>query len=409
MKQKSVKQKQSRRTRSQKIISAVAIAMAALMLIGVLASALSAFAITKKEVDALKKKVAAATAQKNELKSQAASLRSDVSQLEKQLELLDRQMEAQQDEIDAQNELLDELNALIGQKSLELETSEQEEAQQYQRMRERVRFMAEHNSTSYLAILLSSDSFSDFLNRYEIVKQISRRDESLFQQLKEIRNRVALEKQELEDSRAEAETTTAEMDANMRILAQNIADKEKKLGDLKNMAAETQQAYADMVEREEQLMEDYKAAAAKLSSQQTYVGGTFMWPLPASNNVITCPYGMRYHPVTGKYKLHTGIDLRASSGTKVFAANGGSVTTSGYSSAWGNYIIISHGGGITTLYAHLSKRSVSKGDKVKQGSVIGYSGNTGYSTGAHLHFEIDKNGVSYDPLTEFKGFSYVFK
>jgi Membrane proteins related to metalloendopeptidases len=175
--------------------------------------------------------------------------------------------------------------------------------------------------------------------------------------------------------------------------------------DAKNAA---NKAYAEMIEKEEKLLAEYKKAAAELAAQSTYVGGTFMWPLPAANNVITCPYGMRKHPITGVRKLHTGIDLRASTGTKVYAANSGTVTTSGYSSAWGNYIIISHGGGLTTLYAHLSRRSVSKGNKVKRGDIIGYTGNTGYSTGPHLHFEIDKNGTPYDPLTEFKGFSVTY-
>ena len=85
------------------------------------------------------------------------------------------------------------------------------------------------------------------------------------------------------------------------------------------------------------------------------------------------------------------------------------MVTSEYSSAWGNYVIINHGGGYTSLYAHLKSRNVSKGKQVKQGDVIGYSGNTGYSTAPHLHFELNKNGNSYDPLTEFKGFNYVFK
>ena len=168
-------------------------------------------------------------------------------------------------------------------------------------------------------------------------------------------------------------------------------------------------AYAEIIEKEDDLMEEYKKAAAQLAAQSTYVGGKFMWPLPAANNVVTCPYGMRKHPITGKYKLPTGVDLRCSTATKVYAANAGTVTTSGYSSAWGNYIIINHGGGYTTLYAHLSRRSVAKGDKVKQGDVIGQSGNTGYSTAPHLHFEINKDGSSYDPLTEFKGFNYVMK
>ena len=185
-----------------------------------------------------------------------------------------------------------------------------------------------------------------------------------------------------------------------KISAQKKAEDEK---------AAANKAYAEMIEKEEKLMEEYKKAAAKLASQNTYVGGKFMWPLPAANNVITCKYGMRTHPVTKKYKLHSGIDLRCSTGTKVYAANAGTVTTSGYSSAWGNYIIINHGGGYTTLYAHLKSRNVSKDAKVKQGDVIGYSGNTGYSTGPHLHLEINKNGSPYDPLTEFKGFNYVFK
>lgn len=403
-----MKQKKDKRTRSQRIVSAVAVAMAVLMLLGLLASMVSAFAVTKSEVDALKKKVNEATSRKKELKGQLSTISADLSQLQKQIELLDGQIEAQQDEIDAQEELLVQLTQMISDKQIELEASEQEQAGQYDRMKERVRYMAEHNSTSYLSILLSSDSFSDFLNRYEIVKQISVRDEKLFEELKAIRDKVQQEKQELEDTKAEAEATKAEMERNKKELEAQAAAKQKQMDNLKNQASETQKAYADMVEKEEALMDEYKKAAAKLSSQSTYVGGTFMWPLPASNNVITCKYGMRKHPVTGVRKLHTGIDLRASTGTKVYAANSGTVTTSGYSSAWGNYIIISHGGGVTTLYAHLSKRSVSQGAKVSQGAVIGYTGNTGYSTGPHLHFEIDKNGASYDPMTEFKKFSVTY-
>ena len=292
---------------------------------------------------------------------------ADLSALEQQIALLDSQIEAQEDEIAAQEELLAQLEQLIADKTIELKDSEEQQARQYDRMKDRVRYMAEHDNTSYLSILLASESFSDFLNRWEIIKQISVRDEELFEELKLIRDKVSAEKAELEAAQAEAQETKAQMEANMAEL-------------------ETQ-----------------------LAAQSTYVGGKFMWPLPAANNVVTCPYGMRKHPITGKYKLHTGVDLRCSTGTKVYAANAGTVTTSGYSSAWGNYIIINHGGGYTTLYAHLSRRNVAKGDKVKQGDVIGQSGNTGYSTAPHLHFEINKDGSSYDPLTEFKGFNYVMK
>ena len=400
---------QPRRTAGQKIITAVALVMAILMIAGFLASALNIFAVTKAQVDALKTKVAEAGKRKNELKAQLSGLTNDLSALQKQISLLDSQIEAQQDEIDAQEELLGELTQMIADKTIELEESERQQAEQYDQLRSRLRYMVEHGTTSSLSILLSSDSFSDFLNRYEIIRQISLRDENLFEQLKAIRDKVLTEKRELEDTKKEAEDTKAQMEANKAELEAQMEAKRKQMESIQLAQKNVKDAYAAMIETEDELMAQYKKAAAEYAAQSTYVGGTFMWPLPAGNNVVTCKYGMRTHPITGKRKLHTGVDLRAATGTKVYAANKGTVTTSGYSSAWGNYIIISHGGGITTLYAHLSKRSVSKDDKVKQGDIIGYSGNTGYSTAPHLHFEISKNGSTYNPLNEFKDFKVTYK
>lgn len=400
---------QPRRTAGQKIITAVALVMAILMIAGFLASALNIFAVTKAQVDALKTKVAEAGKRKNELKAQLSGLTNDLSALQKQISLLDSQIEAQQDEIDAQEELLGELTQMIADKTIELEESERQQAEQYDQLRSRLRYMVEHGTTSSLSILLSSDSFSDFLNRYEIIRQISLRDENLFEQLKAIRDKVLTEKQELEDTKKDAEDTKLQMEANKAELEAQMEAKRKQMENIQLAQKNVKDAYAAMIETEDELMAQYKKAAAEYAAQSTYVGGTFMWPLPAGNNVVTCKYGMRTHPITGKRKLHTGVDLRAATGTKVYAANKGTVTTSGYSSAWGNYIIISHGGGITTLYAHMSKRSVSKDDKVKQGDIIGYSGNTGYSTAPHLHFEISKNGSTYNPLNEFKDFKVTYK
>ncbi len=400
---------QPRRTAGQKIITAVALVMAILMIAGFLASALNIFAVTKAQVDALKTKVAEAGKRKNELKNQLSGLTNDLSALQKQISLLDSQIEAQQDEIDAQEELLGELTQMIADKTIELEESERQQAEQYAQLRSRLRYMVEHGTASSLSILLSSDSFSDFLNRYEIIRQISLRDENLFEQLKAIRDKVLTEKQELEDTKKEAEDTKLQMEANKAELEAQMEAKRKQMDSIQLAQKNVKDAYAAMIETEDELMAQYKKAAAEYAAQSTYVGGTFMWPLPAGNNVVTCKYGMRTHPITGKRKLHTGVDLRAATGTKVYAANKGTVTTSGYSSAWGNYIIISHGGGITTLYAHMSKRSVSKDDKVKQGDIIGYSGNTGYSTAPHLHFEISKNGSTYNPLNEFKDFKVTYK
>ena len=215
--------------RSRRVVQIVAILLAALMIGSVLLSALPVFGITKSEVDALKKKVNEASAKKKELKSQVSALSGDISSLEKQISLLDGQIEAQEDEIAAQEELLAQLEILVEEKTIELAASEEDQANQYARMKERVRYMVEHDSTSQLAILLASDSFADFLNRWEIVQQISVRDEKLFEELQAIRDKVTVEKQELEETQAEAIATKAQMDANKAELDAQHASKAKAL------------------------------------------------------------------------------------------------------------------------------------------------------------------------------------
>jgi murein DD-endopeptidase MepM/ murein hydrolase activator NlpD len=122
---------------------------------------------------------------------------------------------------------------------------------------------------------------------------------------------------------------------------------------------------------------------------------------------VTSRYGNRWHPIFKEYRKHNGIDIGASYGASVMAADSGVIIISEYSSSYGNYIVISHGNGITTLYAHLSKRLVKEGDKVAQGSVIGKIGSTGNSTGPHLHYEISKNGATVNPLTYYDASTYV--
>lgn len=365
-------------------------------------------AVTKSEVDALRSKLNSATSERKKINSELEALRSSASDVEREIRLIDEELDAAEAEVDAQQELLDSLSEVLDAKQLELDGLLADEQAQYDAMRGRVRFMAEHGSTSYLAILLSADDFSDFLYRYEIVKQISLHDEQMFVRLKTTRAAVERQKAELEQTQAEENEVMAMLEDNRRSLEDARDAKARRLQDLRAQVEEAGQELAALAAREDDLMDAYKKAAAELAASDTYVGGDFMWPLPRANNVVTCPYGYRTHPITGVYKLHTGVDLRASTGTKVFATNGGKVTTSTYSSVWGHYIIINHGGGYTSLYAHLSSRRVSVGDKVSQGDVIGYSGNTGWSTGAHLHFEMSKDGATFNPLTLFPNFKVYY-
>jgi murein DD-endopeptidase MepM/ murein hydrolase activator NlpD len=129
-----------------------------------------------------------------------------------------------------------------------------------------------------------------------------------------------------------------------------------------------------------------------------------MWPSDDSK-LVTSKYGMRPHPILGYTTMHNGIDIGAHYGTNIRAADGGIVMISEYSSSYGNYVMINHGGGRYTLYAHMSKRLVSVGDKVSQGDVIGLVGSTGYSTGAHIHFEIQIDGKRTDPLQFFSDYT----
>ena len=130
------------------------------------------------------------------------------------------------------------------------------------------------------------------------------------------------------------------------------------------------------------------------------MGGTFAWPSVSS--YITSPYGTRVHPVTKTVKTHTGIDIGASHGTNIYAAASGTVLVSGWNSGgYGNYVVIDHGGGVTTLYAHCSALLVSSGQSVTKGQVIAKIGSTGISTGPHLHFEVLKNGSHTNPMAYF--------
>ena len=134
----------------------------------------------------------------------------------------------------------------------------------------------------------------------------------------------------------------------------------------------------------------------RLQGDQAYAGGTFAWP-SASSTRVTSEFGMRFHPILKVNKLHTGIDIGAAAGTKVLAANSGTVIKAGWNNSYGNVVMVDHGGGIVTLYAHNSKLLVSEGDVVARGQEIALVGSTGMSTGAHIHFEVRVNGEYQNP------------
>ena len=402
-------EKKQRRTR--RLAAVVAGLLAFLMIASTVMGAVSASAVSQATVNALKDQLSSVTTKKKNAKKELASLQSQKSSILAEIEKLDAAIEAATEEIEVQQQLITELEGLIEVKELELAESQQKEETQYAKLKDRVRFMHENGSMSYLSILLSSDDFADFLSRYEIVSQISKYDKNLFEELKALKEQIAEQKASLEADHADAVTLKASMDENKRTLEVQFNERNAQMKTVEEAEAEAKVQYAEIAKEEDKITAAVQKAVRELAAQSssTYVGGNMMWPLPAANNVITCKYGMRTHPITGVYKLHTGIDLRASTGTKIYAANAGTVIKATYSSAYGYYVVVNHGGGTSTLYAHMSKMAVKNGQKVSQGTVLGYVGSTGYSTGPHLHFEVIKNGNYVNPVTMYPNFKVVYK
>ncbi|MEA4822496.1 MAG: peptidoglycan DD-metalloendopeptidase family protein [Clostridiaceae bacterium] len=209
---------------------------------------------------------------------------------------------------------------------------------------------------------------------------------------------------EIAAKEAEIAAQQAEIDKTKdAIKAEQKAEAARKAAEAAKKAAEeaAKKAKADAVKKAQEDAAKTAAAASSASSSSSSSSSgkitSMTWPCPSSSNV-TSKYGMRTHPITGVYKLHNGIDIAAAKNAKIVAAAAGTVTTVTYSNAYGNYVIITHSGGIQTLYAHMTTATVSEGQTVSAGEQIGKVGMTGYSTGYHLHFTVLVNGSSVDPM-----------
>lgn len=396
---------------------AIAGLLAGLMLFGLVADLffrVSASAASQSDVDALKEKLEDQAAEKEKLQDELDSIDTEKATVKEQIEALDAQINSTEEQIGLQNDLIDSLEEMIAQKEEELAEAQKKEEEQYEKFKTRVRVMYEQGETSYLEVLLSADDLSDFLSKYEIVSQIAEYDKNLFEELKALKEEIAQTKSELEEDRQQAENVRKELEVSKSELDTQLANRSQAMKDLESAAEEVKASFAEIEAEEDainaqidKIVKEMEAEAERKRQEQaaqgggststgtTQVGG-YTYPLPSGYRYVTSKFGYRNHPVTGVYKLHTGVDISAPNGTAIYAAQSGTVIIAGYSSAWGNYVVINHGGGITTLYAHMSKILTTKGATVSAGTQIGRVGSTGYSTGNHLHFEIRQNGSYQD-------------
>ncbi len=339
-------------------------------------------------------------AKQEELKDKINDANAKISANSKEKKKLDAAIDEVQAEIDALNTKINASNTKIAAKEAELQKAEAESKEQYKSYSTRAKMLVERGSITYLEVLLNSKSFSDLLSRFSIIKQVVEYDSLRLDELKEIEQEIADIKKELEAEKQVLVDLKANETKQMNSLSAKRAQSQQMIDSLKNDKA----AFEKALKEQEAAEAAARAEIARLAAAQSSGGGAKVpsnysgrMITPASGP-ITSYYGSRIHPVTGKLKTHTGMDYGAPYGSNIVAAAAGTVLVSGYNSGgYGNYVVINHGGGVTTLYAHASSLLVSAGQSVSQGQVIAKVGSTGMSTGPHLHFEVLVNGAHTDP------------
>ena len=272
----------------------------------------------------------------------------------------------------------------------------------------RVRDIYINGRLSYLDVVIGSKDFSDFANRMEMLKRILQSDMDLINTIKTEREEIASKKAKLEADRAKVLELEKVAQEKQNLINQKKAERQAVLERAMNDRDTAERAYNELMASSAsitamlQQRAAERAAAAAAASQgggggATWVQGTGQLSAPV-NAPITSNFGWRIHPIYGTRRLHAGTDFGVDEGTPVHAADGGVVVEAGWVSGYGYTVIIDHGNGMSTLYAHNSDVAVSPGQTVSKGQVVSYSGNTGGSTGPHLHFEVRINGEPTDPM-----------
>lgn len=369
----------------------------------------------KSQISGLKASASEATAKKKELQAQLDAIKNDKAKAMQQHQLLSQQLEAINGEIANTQSQIDAYMTLIQAEEAALAEAQRREEEAYARFCQRARSMEESGDISYWSVLFSASDFSDLLDRLAMVDLIMEYDNSVVEALVAVRQEVEAvlaslneAKDGLEEQKAQLGLQQAEQEAKVEeaqaLLDQLKTQESEQEALVKASDAEEDKIAAELAKKEKELN------ALIAASQITFDPGTgYLYPLPAANNVVTSVFGPRNHPITGKYHNHSGTDIAAPGGTNIKAVQGGVVVTSAYApNSYGEYVVINHGNGISTLYAHMQRgsRKVKEGDVVSQGQVLGLVGSTGSSTGNHLHLELRKNGVRQNALTMFPGMTF---
>lgn len=350
-----------------------------------------------------------ATQNSNQTQEQLDNVSGEIDEVLQEVADLNNSILTYENEIQELNTKLTQLEESISQKEKEL-------TEKKKVLEDRLVAMYMKKETTFLDVVLSG-KLMNFISNQDMMKQITEYDNKLITEVNELKKSLESEKTEVETVKKDKEQKTAELQklkAEKEEKAANLTDEqkelEKKLSEYKSQAEEYAKLERQAIAKEEAA----RKAAQEASKNNTntsgsnsnnggqtnttpYTGGKLGWPCPSSSR-ITSPYG--YRILFGVRDFHTGVDIGATTGSNIVAAESGTVILAnyGWNGGYGNYIILSHGNGITTRYAHASQLYVTAGQTVSKGQVIAAVGTTGNSTGPHLHFEVRVNGSHTNPL-----------
>lgn len=299
-------------------------------------------------------------------------------------------------EIAGLEELLAEKQAEISDIKLDLQGIRQDQDELYEQAKQRIKVLYEYGEAGYLEVLFDSEDMIDLYNRMEYINRLIEFDLQLFAELDKFEEDILAQEAQLEVQEAELNHLTAEATLQKNQLESTVVSKNLEVQSILDDQALYEQMMDDLEEAEKKVDEEIKELIRL--SKLKYAGGKMDWPVPGVYR-ITSKFGPRLHPIHKTWRNHNGIDIGAPGGTPIVAAASGKVILAKYSSSYGNYVIIDHGSGYATLYAHCSKLLVSVNQAVARGETIAKVGSTGWSTGNHLHFGVQIHGEWVDPLT----------
>ena len=384
----------------------VVLAAVALGLAGAVASAAhaeTAAELQHKLRDA-RSKIDAAKKKKASLGDQIAGLDGKLTAIQGRLDSLGDQIASVEERLSVTREKLAVLRKELRLKRLELEEAKAELEREQRNFQERVVLSYKSDDLDYVDVMLASSSFEDLISRVNVIHDLLGGNDELVGSLEAKRDEVDAEKRAIakrEGAVDEAATILQEKSDELAALraaqaanqAAALAVRKQKSGALKVVKKDL----AELERQENQLLAESAALASVIAGSSGSGTGTGDLAYPVSGP-ITSPFGWRIHPILRYRKFHTGLDFGVGYGTPIRASDGGTVIYATWMGGYGNVIIVDHGNGLSTLYAHQSSLAMGTGAHVSRGQTVGYVGSTGFSTGPHLHFEVRVNGNPVDPM-----------